>query len=310
MKSLLLAASLAALAALPARAETVLRIGDQVGGVQSLLDASHGLDGAPYRVEFSQFPAAAPLLEALNADALDIGYTGDVPFLFAHTAGVPIKVIGALHYQAVDNAVLVPGGSPIRSVADLKGKRIAVNKGGNGHFLALALLERDGIDPKEVTLVFLGPSDAKAAFASGAVDAWAVWDPYVALAEAAGARVLADAAGVFPSNSFEEARVDAIASKRAAIQDFHDRVETARLWALDHVDETAKVLSGLTRIPVAVTTVQLRRDRPTPIPVDDALRASTQGEADLFLRHHVLPRPADLSQAFDPSFSRQRRAAN
>jgi sulfonate transport system substrate-binding protein len=310
MKTLVLAAALAASALLPARAETVLRVGDQVGGVQSLLEASHGLDGAPYRVAFSQFPAAAPLLEALNADALDIGYTGDVPFLFAYAAGVPIRVIGALHYQAVDNALLVPGTSTIRTVADLKGRRIAVNKGGNGHFLALALLEHAGIDPKDVQLLFLGPSDAKAAFASGAVDAWAVWDPYVALAEAGGARVVADAAGVFPSNSFEEARVASIAAKRDAIQDFHDRVERARLWALDHVDETAAVLSGLTRIPVGVTTVQLGRDRPTPIPVDDALRASTQGEADLFLRNHVLPKPADLSQAFDPSFSHERRAAN
>ena len=309
MKTLILAAALAAAALLPAKAETVLRVGDQVGGVQSLLEASHGLDGAPYRVAFSQFPAAAPLLEALNADALDIGYTGDVPFLFAYAAGVPIRVIGALHYQPADNALLVPGASPIRTVADLKGRRIAVNKGGNGHFLALALLEHAGVDPKDVSLLYLGPSDAKAAFSAGAVDAWAVWDPYVALAEAGGARVVADAAGVFPSNSFEEARVDAIATKRDAIQDFHDRVERARLWALDHVDETAKVLSGLTKIPVSVATVQLGRDRPTPIPVDDALRASTQGEADLFLRHRVLPKAVDLSNAFDPSFSRQRRAA-
>ena len=310
MKTFLFAAALAASALLPAQAETVLRVGDQVGGVQSLLEASHGLDGAPYRVEFSQFPAAAPLLEALNADALDVGYTGDVPFLFAYAAGVPIRVIGAIHYQAVDNALLVPGNSPIHAVAELKGKRIAVNKGGNGHFLALALLERAGIDPKDVELLYLGPSDAKAAFASGAVDAWAVWDPYVALAEAGGARIVADAAGVFPSNSFEEARVTSIAAKRDAIQDLHDRVERARLWALDHVDETAKVLSGLTKIPASVTTVQLTRDRPTPIPVDDALRASTQGEADLFLRHRVLPKAVDLSKAFDPSFSRERRAAN
>lgn len=310
MKSFLLAATLIAVAVLPARAETVLRIGDQVGGVQSLLEASHGLDGAPYRVEFSQFPAAAPLLEALNADALDIGYTGDVPFLFAYAAGVPIRVIGALHYQAIDNSLLVPGASPVHSVADLKGKRIAVNKGGNGHFLALALLEHAKIDPKDVTLLYLGPSDAKAAFASGAVDAWAVWDPYVALAEAGGARIVADSTGVFPSNSFEEARVDAIATKRDAIQDFHDRVQRARLWALDHVGETAAVLSRLTKIPLAVTTVQLGRDKPTPIPVDEALRASTQGEADLFHRNRVLPKPADLSQAFDPSFSRDRRAAN
>ena len=310
MKTLLLAATVTALAILPARAETVLRIGDQVGGVQSLLEASHELDGTPYRVEFSQFPAAAPLLEALNADALDIGYTGDVPFLFAYSAGVPIRVIGALHYQPIDNSLLVPGASPVHGVADLKGKRIAVNKGGNGHFLALALLEQEGIDPKDVTLLYLGPSDAKAAFASGAVDAWAVWDPYVALAEAGGARIVADSTGVFPSNSFEEARVDSIATKRDAIQDFHDRVSRARLWALDHVGETAVVLSRLTKIPLAVTTVQLGRDRPTPIPVDEALRASTQGEADLFYRNRVLPKPADLSQAFDPSFSRERRAAN
>lgn len=300
-----------AVAALPAaRAETVLRVGDQVAGVRSLLEAAHALDDVPYTIEWSQFPAAAPLLEALNAGALDVGFTGDIPYLFVYAAGAPVKVIGATRSQPSANAVLVPKDSPAQSFADLKGKRIAVNRGGNGHFEALGLLEHAGLTPDDVTLVFLGPTDAKSAFAAGSVDAWVIWEPYVSMAVVGdGARVVADAAGVYPSKTFELAHDDAIAGKRDAVLDFHRRVERAKLWALQHPEPIAAQISALTRIPEDIALRSLRTKQETPIAIDDAVVAETQGEADLFTRHHVLPAALDVSAAFNRSFGTNATAA-
>jgi len=287
-----------------ARAETVLRVGDQIAGNRSVMEAAGVLADVPYRIRWSQFPAAAPLLEALNAGALDVGFTGDVPFLFVYASGVPVRVIGAVRGGAKSQAILVPRGSPIRTLADLKGRKLAVNKGGNGHYLALALLDHAGIDPASVNIVTMPPPDARLALAGGAVDAWSVWDPYVSIAIADdGARVLADATGVYGNKSFDLAHLDAIAGKRAALEDFEGRLARARRWALSHVEENAAQVATLTRIPAPLIAQSLRNRAATPIAIDDQVIAETQGEADLFTRYHVLPAHLDVSGAFDRGFA-------
>ncbi|QCI63866.1 ABC transporter substrate-binding protein [Phreatobacter stygius] len=295
----------------PARADITLRVGDQIAGVRSILEAANALEGLPYKIEWSQFPAAAPLLEALNAGALDVGFTGDIPFLFVYAAGAPIRVIGASRSLPAANAVLVPKTSPARNFADLRGKRIAVNRGGNGHFQALGLLEQAGLKPSDVTLVFLGPTDARSAFVTGAVDAWIIWEPYVSISSIEdGARVVADATAVFPSKTFVHAHLNAIRDKRAALQDFNDRVARAKLWALANPGTIARISAGLTRIPEATVLRSLETKRETPIAIDDAVVRETQGEADLFTRHGVLPARIDVTAAFDRSFTNRLGAGN
>jgi sulfonate transport system substrate-binding protein len=287
-----------------ARAETVLRVGDQIAGNRSVMEAAGVLADVPYRIRWSQFPAAAPLLEALNAGALDVGFTGDVPFLFVYASGVPVRVIGAVRGGAKSQAILVPRGSSIKTLADLKGRKLAVNKGGNGHYLALALLDHAGIDPTTVNIVTMPPPDARLALAGGAVDAWSVWDPYVSIAIADdGAHVLADATGVYGNKSFDLAHLDAIATKRAALEDFERRLARARRWALSHVEENAAQVAALTRIPANLIEQSLRNRAATPIVIDDQVIAETQSEADLFTRYHVLPAHIDVSGAFDRSFA-------
>ncbi len=141
------------------------------------MEAAGVLDGLPYRLEWSEFPAAAPLLEALNAGAIDAGGVGDAPFTFAAAAGVPVKAFLAFRNRQDGLAILVRPDSAIRSVKDLVGKRIATNRGSIGHQVVLAALEEAGLPADGVQFRFLPPADAKLALTSGAVDAWSTWSP-------------------------------------------------------------------------------------------------------------------------------------
>ncbi len=288
----------------PARAGSVLRVGDQNAGVRSLVEAAGSFEGFPYRFEWHQFPSAAPVLEAMNADALDLGFTGDMPFLFAFAAGAPIRAVGGARANGRSQAIVVPPGSPARSIRDLQGKRIAANRGGNGHFLVLAALERAGMQPGAVNLKFMLPPEARAAFAGGSVDAWAVWEPYVSVVVLNdGARAIETGEGIFPSKTFQLAHLDAIRDQHAAIADFTRRVDQARLWALAHPDETAAIVAKLTgqTLPVARRSIDIARNE--PIRIDAAVVAETQKQADLFTRHGVLPGRLDINSALDQSFS-------
>src|SRR5882757_4256555 len=161
-----------------AQAQTVLRIGDQKGDARAVLEAAGALADLPYKIEWSEFPAAAPLLEALNADAIDAGSVGDAPFTFAAAAGVPVKAIAAIRSKQDGLAIVVPGDSPVKSLQDLVGKNIGTGRGSIGHQLILAALEQAGLKPDAVHIVFLLPAEAKAALSSGAIDGWSTWEPY------------------------------------------------------------------------------------------------------------------------------------
>jgi len=170
-----------------------LRVGDQKGGNRSLLEIAGLAGDLPYQIEWSEFPAAAPILEALNAGALDVGYTGDLAFLTVYAAGAPIKAIGGTRADARTQAILVRQDSPIKTAADLKGKRLAGTRGGWGQFLIDATLEKAGHGIGDATFAPLGPVDAKIALVAGSIDGWAVWEPYVSYATLKDhARIVAD----------------------------------------------------------------------------------------------------------------------
>ncbi|RMS54756.1 hypothetical protein ALP65_01993 [Pseudomonas aeruginosa] len=221
-----------------------LRLGDVKGDRYAALRASGELDDLPYKLEMSAFPSGAPVLEALNAGALDIGFTGDIPFLFVYAAGAPLKAVGAWHFNPATVALVVGKDSPIRSVAGLKGKRIAVNRGGWGHFLALGALRRAGLGPQDVSFSFLGPVDGRAALVRGSVDAWVPWEPYTSSAVLLDqARVIDNGAGIMTGYSYALASDAAIARKKAAISDLLTRLARAQAWALRHPEAFAEALA-------------------------------------------------------------------
>ncbi|PXW28463.1 ABC transporter substrate-binding protein [Paraburkholderia caballeronis] len=296
----------ATLFALPlaAHAETTLKVGDQQLQTRGVLEASGQLKDVPYRIEWFNFPAAQPLGEALNAGAIDIGGLGDAPLIFAYAAGAKVRAVSATRSTPVDLAIVVPQDSPIHNAADLKGKRIATTRGSIGHYLAVATLERANIKLTDVSWHYMQPADAKAALASGTVDAWSTWDPYVALSEARDHdRSIANGVGLSSGLSFEAATDDSIRAKRAEIADFLKRVAAGQRWALAHPDEVAAIQSRVTGLPPDVLKTVYQRAQLHPVPIDDGLIAEQQKTADLYHRADVIKTRLDVTPSFDKQFS-------
>jgi sulfonate transport system substrate-binding protein len=287
-----------------AAAQTVLRVGDQKGNAQAVMEAAGVLKDVPYKIEWKEFVAAAPLLEALGAGAIDTGLVGDAPFTFAAAANVPVKAIAAIRQSGEGLAILVPENSPIRNFDDLRGKRIATGRGSIGHQLILAALEAKGWTANDVQIVFLNPSDAKIAYSQGSVDAWSTWEPYVSQEEVLfKSRRVIDAEGLTPGLSFSVATPDAIRDKREALADFVRRLTAARAWSQDHVQDYAESWGRLMNIPSAVAVHWLARARIRIAPVDDAVVAGEQQTIDLYFRAGLIKQKLDASAIVDRSFA-------
>jgi sulfonate transport system substrate-binding protein len=286
-----------------AAAQTVLRVGDQKGNSQAVMEAAGQLKDVSYRIEWKEFAAAAPLLEALGAGAIDTGLVGDAPFTFAAAANVPVKAIAAIRQSREGLAILVPEKSAIRSFDDLRGKKIATGRGSIGHQLILAALESNGWTASDIQIVFLAPSDAKVAYTQGSVDAWSTWEPYVSQEEVLfRSRRIITAEGLTPGLSFEVATPDAIRDKRDALQDFARRLAAARVWSLGNVDSYAETWGKLMNIPPAVAVNWLARAKIRIAPIDDGVVADEQKTIDLYFRSGLIKQKLDASAIVDRSF--------
>lgn len=283
--------------------EDILRVGSQRGGTKALLLASGELNGAPYKVEWSEFPAAQNLLEAIGAGAVDVGLAGDAPFQFAYQSGQPIKAVGALAMRprpegAVD--ILVPRGSALHSVADLRGKRVATGRGSIGHYLLLCALAANGLTPEDVQITFLSPGDSKAAFDSGAIQAWSTWSPYVPTALAGGARILADGRDYYSGTAFDVANAASAQSKKVALTDFLRREGRAYQWARAHPREYAKVLARETGLPEDIAYYHVVHQLIGRVPIDATLKAEEADVIAVFRKAGALAGSRPLDGAYWP----------
>jgi sulfonate transport system substrate-binding protein len=209
---LLSAAAVGAVASsLPAWAlaqnKSTLRIGYQKYGTLTILKARGTLEkrlaAQGVEVKWTEFPAGPVLLEGLNVGSIDFGTVGEAPPIFAQAAGANLVYVANEPPAPLSEAIVVPKTSTLKTVADLKGKKVALNKGSNVHYLLVKALEKAGLDYKDVQVVYLPPSDARAAFERGSVDAWVIWDPFLAAAEKQlGARILADGKGLVANHQF------------------------------------------------------------------------------------------------------------
>jgi sulfonate transport system substrate-binding protein len=190
------------------------------------------------KVKWAEFPGGPQLLEALNVGSVDLGTTGETPPIFAQAAGADLLYLANEPAAPEGEAIVVGKDSPIRSVKDLKGKRVALNKGSNVHYLLVRALEKAGLKYEDITPVFLNPADGRAAFQQGSVDAWVIWDPFLAAAEKQlNARPLADGKGIVNNTQFYLARKPYVASNPKVIKVVLEELQRLDAWGKSHIPE-------------------------------------------------------------------------
>jgi sulfonate transport system substrate-binding protein len=280
----------------------VLRLGFQKGGLL-LLSKTRGaldrrLESLGWKIQWIEFPAGPQLLEGLNVNAIDFGVTGAPPPIFAQAAGVDFVYAGAEPGQPNSEAILVPHDSPVRRVADLKGKRVALQKGSSSHYLLIALLRKAGLRYEDITPVFLSPQDARAAFVSGAVDAWTIWDPYMGIAQqATNARVLADYTGIGAPWSFYEAQRGFATAHPEVVRAVVAQLADDGAWVNAHVKESVATLAPQMGLPQDTLLTLMSRVRFGAVPLNADIVASQQKIADLFFELKIIPKKIDVAAA-------------
>jgi len=278
-----------------------LRIGYQKNGVLLLaklrgklpaLLAASGISS----VDFFEFGAGPPLLEALRAGAIDIGGVGDTPPIFAQAAAAPLVYAAAQPLTGQAEGLVVPAASPIHSLRDLKGRRIAFTKGSSAHLFTVRALATVGLSLADVTPAYLSPADAAAAFSNGALDAWAIWDPFFAIVQASQkARLIVDGRAVTPSNSFFiAARAFAERSPKALAATL-DAFAGEAAWANAHPAAAAALIQASTGLPAPIVAETLNRGEFSVRPMTDAITRAQQDNADVLSRLKLIPSAIDVS---------------
>lgn len=303
----LFSATLAASVALPflklgpaAAADKVLRIGYQKYGTLVLLKGKGllepKLEKIGYTVTWAEFPGGPQLLEALNVGAVDFGTTGETPPIFAQAAGAPLVYIAHEPPAPRGEAILVPKDSPIKTVAELKGKTVALNKGSNVHFLLVKALEEAGLQYSDIKTSFLPPADARAAFEQGAVDAWVIWDPFQAAAEVAiEARELRNGEGIVPNHQFYLGAKPFVDANPDVISVLIEAIAEVDTWAKANTAAAAAELAPSVGIPGDVLAVALERQSYGIKPLDESVVKQQQVIADTFFDLGLIPKKISIA---------------
>lgn len=303
-----------ALAALPAsgalaQKKEELRIGYQKYGTLTLLKARGDLEKrlAPLGIDvkWTEFPAGPVLLEGLNVGSIDFGTVGEAPPIFAQAAGADLVYVANQPPSPTAEAIVVPKDSAIKSVADLRGKKVALNKGSNVHYLLVKALEKAGVKYSEIQPVFLPPADARAAFERGSVDAWVIWDPFLAAAERQlGARVLADGKGLVSNHQFYLASRTYADKHPLVIQAIVEELAKLDRWAEGNAKEVGAFLAPQIGLDVAIAEVAASRFAYGIQPISPAVAAEQQKIADTFYELKLIPKAIRIADALPAATTR------
>ncbi|MCK8783578.1 aliphatic sulfonate ABC transporter substrate-binding protein [Roseomonas sp. NAR14] len=299
-----LGAGLALPAIRPTRADGAreLRVGFQktsvllVAKVRGALEERFRAQGIAVR--WNEFSFGPPLLEALNVGSIDFGYTGDAPPIFAQAARANLLYVGAIPSRGDNQAILVPEGSTVQSVAELKGKRLAYARGSSAHSMAVAAVQQAGLQWRDIVPAELAPADAAAAFQRGSVDAWSIWDPYYAIAEAGrGVRVLRSGKEIERQNSFFLGNRTFTEKNPRLIAETLDELAKVADWAGANREEVSRLQAEGTGIPVEAVRRAIARTEFGIGPVTDAVVTQQQKVADRFRELNLIPRSVTVRDA-------------
>ncbi|MFV3334841.1 sulfonate ABC transporter substrate-binding protein [Pseudomonas sp. NY15437] len=306
MRTLTLRSGLAALliAALSYNAQAdeqpgTLRIGYQKYGTLVLLKARGTLEKRlaeqGVKVQWTEFPGGPQLLEGLNVGSIDFGVTGETPPVFAQAAGADLVYVAHEPPAPTSEAILLPKDSPIKSVAELKGKKVALNKGSNVHYLLVRALEKAGLKYTDIQPVYLPPADARAAFERGSVDAWVIWDPYQAAAEKQlSARTLVDGTGLVDNHQFYLATRPYANNHPQVITTLIDEVRSVGQWSQQNPQQVTDQVAPLLGLPADITFTAVKRQGYGAQPITPEVTAAQQKIADTFTDLKLIPKKLSI----------------
>jgi sulfonate transport system substrate-binding protein len=281
---------------------TVVRIGYQkaatiLNAMKNKRELEKALAASGSSVTWNEFPSGPPMLEAINSGSIDFGYTGESPPIFAQAGGTPLVYVAYDPWSPKAEAIIVPKNSAIKTVAELKGKKVAFAKGSNTNYLVVKALEKAGLQYSDIKPVFLQPADARAAFEGGNVDAWAIWDPYLAVAEkATGARTLTDATGLAPNRGYYLAAKSFVEADPDALKTVLEEVKKVSDWAKKNPAEVAKFLSSELGIDAGALEVAEKRREYGVLPITEEVIAKQQQVADAFYKIKLVPKQVSVKE--------------
>jgi len=283
-----------------AQAPSQLRIGFQKSAVNLVVLKQQGAlekRFAASKVSWIEFPAGPQLLEALAVGSLDFGLTGDSPPVFAQAAGKELVYVGAEPPKPLSSAILVKNDSPLKTLADLKGRKVALQKGSSAHYLTVRAIEKAKLQWSEFTPIYLAPADARAAFEKGAVDAWAIWDPYYAATELdLKPRSLTSGRELSNNNSFYLASRSFAQSFPGVISTLLDELTRADAYVQSNRKESAQLVADFSGLSLATVHLFIsRRPNAPTAPLTPAIVADQQRVADAFARLGLIPKPVNVA---------------
>lgn len=291
---------------LSARADRVktLKVGYQKTNLPVIAQQQRSIETAleplSVRVEWVEFSAGPPLVEALNVGAIHLGWTGDAPPIFGQSAGAAIVYVAALPANGEGEAIITKSGSGIERIADLKGRKVAVGKGTSSHNLLVAALEANGLTLDQIEPVYLAPADAGAAFGADSVDAWAIWDPFLAIAEwQYKPRVLVRASDVIKVDTYFLGNRDfaADAANTEVIEQTIAALRQSASWADANRDKVAETMHEVTGVPLEAQKLAADRAKFGIYPLDADIIAGQQATADRFFRLGLIPKAIRIDDA-------------
>ena len=282
-----------------AQAET-LRIGYQKYGTLVLLKANGALEkrlaAKGIDVKWTEFPGGPQLLEGLNVGSVDFGTTGETPPVFAQAAGADLLYVAFEPPAPTSEAILVPKDSPIKSVAELKGKKVVLNKGSNVHYLLVRALEEAGLKYSDIQPVYLPPADARAAFERGSVDAWVIWDPFQAAAEQQlQARTLIDGTGLVSNHQFYLATRPYAEKHPEVIEALVEEIRGIGEWVKANNDQTVAQVAPLLGLSPDITRLAVQRQSYGAQLITPQVVEAQQKIADTFTALKLIPKPLKIS---------------
>lgn len=248
-----------------------------------------------WRVSWAEFTSGPPMLEALAANAIDFAFTGEPPVIFAQAAHADLVYVAATKPSPRAVGILKPSGSKLNDVAALKGKQVAVAKGSSAHYLLISALAHANVPYDSVTKVFLQPAEARAAFASGAVDAWSIWDPFYAGAQAAGASLLTNGEGLVVNRGFYTAGRNFATKNPDVLTLAIAALNEQEQWEQTHQTEVATIIAPVIGLSDAVLKIWFARQKYGVVKMTPEIFADQQKVADAFLKLGLIPEPINVT---------------